>query len=82
METEHIPEGTVEEKFQYLLATIRKYQPDLSEDILTKAFLLAADAHKTQRRVSGELYIVHPLSLIHISEPTRQDRPSRMPSSA
>ena len=23
-----------------------------------------------------------PLSLIHISEPTRQDRPSRMPSSA
>ena len=66
METEHIPEGTVEEKFQYLLATIRKYQPDLSEDILTKAFLLAADAHKTQRRVSGELYIVHPLAVAQI----------------
>ena len=66
VETEHIPEGTVEEKFQYLLATIRKYQPDLSEDILTKAFLLAADAHKTQRRVSGELYIVHPLAVAQI----------------
>ena len=26
--------------------------------------------------------LADPLSLIHISEPTRQDRPSRMPSSA
>ena len=28
------------------------------------------------------LYAIETLSLIHISEPTRQDRPSRMPSSA
>ena len=28
------------------------------------------------------IYLVLALSLIHISEPTRQDRPPRMPSSA
>ena len=33
-------------------------------------------------RTTGLLDRVEKLSLIHISEPTRQDRPSRMPSSA
>lgn len=56
----------IEEKFQQLVATIHSYQPDAPDSDLQKAFLLAADAHKDQRRVSGEWYIVHPLAVAQI----------------
>ena len=39
-------------------------------------------AFRTMVKQQGAGLVVCELSLIHISEPTRQDRPSRMPSSA
>lgn len=47
----------------------RKIRNKLSEEdgkLLTKAFELAVDAHKTQRRKSGEPYILHPIEVARI----------------
>ena len=47
-------------------------------------FETAQDRYKRMCKLSPQVILRAPLvlSLIHISEPTRQDRPSRMPSSA
>ncbi len=34
---------------------------------IRKAFDLAVEAHKTQRRKSGEPYIYHPIAVAHIA---------------
>ncbi|SZD73161.1 Bifunctional (p)ppGpp synthase/hydrolase RelA [Candidatus Ornithobacterium hominis] len=45
--------------------TYRKLN-DEDKDLIRKAFDLAADAHKEQRRKSGEPYIFHPISVAQI----------------
>ncbi len=45
---------------------IVKYQPDADFTLLDKAYTLAADMHKNQKRESGEPYIVHPLAVAGI----------------
>lgn len=42
-------------------------------EIIHRAYLLAADAHKHQRRRSGEPYITHPLAVAHILCALRMD---------
>ena len=37
-----------------------------SEDLIRRAYDRAAAAHAGQRRLSGELYIHHPLAVAHI----------------
>ena len=46
--------------------TIHSYQPDAPCDDVKKAFNLAEEAHKDQRRASGEPYIIHPLAVAQI----------------
>ena len=41
--------------------TIRKYHPSDDISMIEKAYQIAYDAHKDQRRKSGEPYIIHPL---------------------
>ena len=50
-----------EELYQDLIKSIRKYHP--SDDIsqIEKAYKIAREAHKDQKRKSGEPYIIHPL---------------------
>ena len=43
--------------------------------------LIAAPRHGEWLKLNEKIYAIHRLSLIHISEPTRQEA-SRMPSSA
>lgn len=50
-------------------ALLRSLKPKLKQgdrELLRLAFEMAADAHKTMRRKSGEPYILHPIAVAHI----------------
>ena len=53
-------------EFKHLIDTIHTYLPQAKCDDVTKAYQLAEEAHKDQRRVSGEPYILHPLAVAQI----------------
>lgn len=53
-------------EFKHLIDTIHTYLPQAKCDDVTKAYNLAEEAHKDQRRVSGEPYILHPLAVAQI----------------
>lgn len=50
-----------EKLYSQLLDTIRKYHPSSDVSQIEKAYTIAAEAHKDQKRKSGEPYIIHPL---------------------
>ena len=50
-----------EELFRELVTTIRRYHPSTDISMVEKAYYVARDAHKDQKRKSGEPYIIHPL---------------------
>ena len=50
-----------EELYEQLKATVLRYHPSDDLTIIEKAYKVAADAHKDQKRKSGEPYIIHPL---------------------
>lgn len=47
--------------YQNLLDTIRRYHPSDNLELVEKAYHVASEAHKDQKRKSGEPYIIHPL---------------------
>ena len=51
------------ELYEKLIAMIKKYHPSDDISLIEKAYKLADDAHKEQKRRSGEPYIIHPLSV-------------------
>ena len=53
-------------EFKHLIDKIHSYLPKAKCDDVTKAYQLAEEAHKDQRRVSGEPYILHPLAVAQI----------------
>lgn len=53
-------------EFKHLIDTIHTYLPQAKCDDVTQAYNLAEEAHKDQRRVSGEPYILHPLAVAQI----------------
>ena len=50
-----------EELYAQLLDTIRKYHPSSDLSMIEKAYKIASEAHKDQKRKSGEPYIIHPI---------------------
>ena len=50
-----------EELYQELIASVTKYHPSDDISMIEKAYHVADEAHKGQRRKSGEPYIIHPL---------------------
>lgn len=50
-----------EELYDKLINTIKKYHPSSDVSLIEKAYKIAYEAHKDQRRKSGEPYIIHPL---------------------
>ncbi len=52
-----------EELYKQLLDTIYKYHPSTDISMLEKAYSIAFEAHKDQKRRSGEPYIIHPVSV-------------------
>lgn len=52
-----------EELYQALISHIQKYHPSDDISMIAKAYKIASEAHKDQKRKSGEPYIVHPLNV-------------------
>ncbi len=50
-----------EELYKKLIDTIRQYHPSSDISMIEKAYAVASEAHKDQKRKSGEPYIIHPL---------------------
>lgn len=57
----------VDKAFQQLLDSYLKSRHRKKIDIITKAFNFARQAHKGVRRLSGEPYIMHPISVAQIA---------------
>ncbi len=47
--------------YSELIASIKKYHPSADTSMVEKAYKIASEAHKGQKRKSGEPYIIHPL---------------------
>ncbi len=50
-----------EQLYQVLVERVMKYHPSADLSLLQNAYKIAREAHKEQRRKSGEPYIIHPL---------------------
>ncbi len=57
---------SVRSKFDELLATMQPILQDEDVELVEKAYEIAVDAHKFQRRKSGEPYIFHPIEVARI----------------
>lgn len=55
-----------EEAYNRLIEMIKSYQPDETFENIRKAYELADEAHKEQKRVNGDPYILHPLAVAEI----------------
>ncbi len=53
-------------RFEDILELVSAYNPDCDEDLLRRAYVYSARAHRGQVRVSGEPYLVHPLEVARI----------------
>ena len=47
--------------YEELIASVKKYHPSADISMIQKAYEVAREAHKDQKRKSGEPYIIHPL---------------------
>ena len=47
--------------YKELITSVRKYHPSADISMIEKAYAVASEAHKDQKRKSGEPYIIHPL---------------------
>lgn len=65
-----------EELYEDLLKEIRKYHPSSDLSDIEKAYRTADEAHKEQKRKSGEPYIIHPLCVAIILAELELDKES------
>ncbi len=59
-----------------LIAEVEAYKPDADRELLTRAFLFAADAHAGQMRQSGQEFIYHPWGAAKILAGLQLDEPT------
>ncbi len=59
-----------------ILSKVKEYNPHADVALIRSAYEFANDSHKGQKRVSGDLYITHPLSVAEIITRLRLDVPS------
>ncbi len=65
-----------EKLYEQLILTIKKYHPSTDLDVIKKAYDIAYEAHKDQKRKSGEPYIIHPVSVAIILAELELDKES------
>lgn len=63
-----------EELYQYLLKNIRSYHPSGDLSMIDKAYNIAKEQHKNQKRKSGEPYIIHPICVAIILSNLEMDK--------
>ena len=56
-----------------LIQKVRTYNPFLNPEALTKAYKFALNAHKDQKRDSGDPYLVHPVAVADILSDLKLD---------
>ncbi len=56
-----------------IIENVRAYRPDADLELIATAINLAADAHKGQKRASGEAYLKHPLEVAEILTQLKMD---------
>jgi len=60
-------------KQEELIKKVRTYNPFLNPEALTKAYTFALNAHKNQKRDSGDPYLVHPVAVADILSDLKLD---------
>ena len=60
--------------YRELINTVNKYHPSGDMSMIEKAYQVACDAHKDQKRKSGEPYIIHPLCVAIILADLEMDK--------
>ena len=60
--------------FEILKRTVSSYHPSNDLDMINKAYELAKDAHKEQKRKSGEPYLIHPVCVAIILAQLEMDK--------
>ena len=60
-------------KQKELIQKVRTYNPFLNPEALTKAYTFALNAHKNQKRDSGDPYLVHPVAVADILSDLKLD---------
>ncbi len=63
-------------RFEDILEKVESYNPKVDEELLRKAYVVSAHAHRNQLRSSGEPYLVHPLNVAMILAEMRLDEVS------
>jgi GTP diphosphokinase / guanosine-3',5'-bis(diphosphate) 3'-diphosphatase len=63
-------------RFNDIVEEILKYNPQADVDLLERAYVLSAKAHKGTVRLSGEPYLIHPLEVAYILTKMYLDVPS------
>ena len=56
----------LDQQVQEILTKIQKYHPKDDLSLVTRAYQFACEAHRDQKRKSGEPYIIHPVSVASI----------------
>ena len=76
LSTEMIPPNfsDPDDLFEILKTTVSGYHPSSDLDIIVKAYELAKDAHKEQKRKSGEPYLIHPVCVAIILAQLEMDK--------
>lgn len=63
-------------RFSDLLEEVQRYNPDADTEILSRAYIFSAQAHKGKTRLSGEPYLTHPLEVAYILAKMNLDIPA------
>ncbi|WP_373483560.1 bifunctional (p)ppGpp synthetase/guanosine-3',5'-bis(diphosphate) 3'-pyrophosphohydrolase [Acetobacterium sp.] len=60
-------------KIDNVINLVKANNPDAQTDMIDKAYDLAREAHKDQKRLSGEDYVIHPVSVAYILAEMQMD---------
>jgi guanosine-3',5'-bis(diphosphate) 3'-pyrophosphohydrolase len=63
-------------RFNDIVEEISQYNPHADVELLEKAYVLSAKAHKGATRLSGEPYLTHPLEVAYTLTKMNLDVPS------
>ena len=76
LSTELIPPNFTDpdDLFEILKKTVSSYHPSNDLEMINKAYALAKDAHKDQKRKSGEPYLIHPVCVAIILAQLEMDK--------
>ena len=60
-------------RIEDIIEKVEKYNPKADFELIKKAYIFSAIAHKGQRRKSGEPYLQHPLAVAYILSEMHMD---------